>query len=140
MPSGSGDDSWQKIWKLQVPPKVKIFWWRVLNEFLPAKEILHRRHIEPTAFCELCGADRESIKHMLTECTAAKMFWREVKTITGVKLLSLHPVSWASDLLMYDLCNDKERAIVIIDMYSLWMQRNQRRHGDVHRPVSAAVR
>jgi len=92
------------------------------------------------AFCELCGADRESIKHILTECTAAKMFWREVKIITGVKLPSLHPVSWGSDLLMDELCNDKEWAIFIIGMYSLWMQWNQRRHGDVHKPVSVAVR
>jgi hypothetical protein len=67
------------------------------------------------------------------------MFWREVKIITGVKLSSLHSVSWASDLLMDELCNDKERTIFIIVLYSLWMQRNQRRHGDVHKPVSAAV-
>ena len=91
------------------------------------------------AFCELCGADRESSKHILTECTAAKMFWREVKIITGVKLPSLHPVSWASDLLMDELCNDKERAIFIIGMYSLWMQRNQRRQGDVHKPVGGRL-
>ena len=55
------------------------------------------------AFCELCGADRESSKHILTECTAAKMFWREVKIVTGVKLSSLHLVSRASDLLMDEL-------------------------------------
>ena len=47
------------------------------------------------------------------------MFWREVKIITGVKLPSLHPFSWASDLLMDDMCTDKDRAILIIGMYSL---------------------
>jgi hypothetical protein len=57
-PSSSGDESWKKVWKLSVPPKVQHFWCRVLHEFLQAKEILHRRHVEPTLFCELCGADR----------------------------------------------------------------------------------
>lgn len=71
-PGGSGYETWSKIWKLIVPPKVKIFWWRVLHEFLPAKEILNKRHIEPTAFCECCGAVSESISHVLMDCMVAK--------------------------------------------------------------------
>lgn len=76
-----------------MPPKVKVVWWRVLHEFLPAKEILHRRHIDPTAFCEVCGADTESIKHILTDCTIAKAFWRAMQAFTGAKLSRLHPVT-----------------------------------------------
>jgi len=64
-PGGSGDASWNKIWGLQVPPKVKVFWCRVLHEFLRAKEILNWRHIEPTAFCDHCGAEAESTMHIL---------------------------------------------------------------------------
>ena len=41
---------------------------------------------------------------------------------------------------MDDLCNDRERGILIIGTYALWMQRNQRQHGDNHKPISAAVR
>ena len=47
-PSSSGDGVWRRIWKLKVPPKVRVFWWRVMHEFLPARHILWRRHIEPT--------------------------------------------------------------------------------------------
>jgi len=53
-PGVSNDESWNRLWKLNVPPKVKVFWWRVLHEFLPAKDILHHRHIEPTSFCDVC--------------------------------------------------------------------------------------
>lgn len=49
-PSSSNDVLWRKVWKLDVPPKVRVFWWRVLHEFLPTKKILHRRHVEPLAF------------------------------------------------------------------------------------------
>lgn len=79
-------------------------------------------------------------KHRGLDQLDVKMFWREVKLITGMKLPSLHPISWASDLLMDGLCNDRERGIFIIGMYALWMQRNQRQHGDTHKPVSATVR
>jgi hypothetical protein len=140
VPGGSGDESWSLIWKLVVPPKVKVFWWRVIHEFLPAKQILHRRHIEPTAFCEVCGADAESIKHILMECSVAKVFWREVKNLTGAKLPTLHPSTWATDLLSAGVCTDKERCIFIIGMYSLWMQRNKTRHGDPQTPVNVSVR
>ena len=70
----SGDDSWRRIWKLDVPPKVRVFWWRVINEFLPAKQVLHRRHIEPVATCDTCGSQEESIGHVLMDCTIAKIF------------------------------------------------------------------
>lgn len=67
----------EKMWKLQVPPKLRNFWWRGLHEFLLVRKILHRKHIEPTTFYELCGADRESIKHVFTECMVARLFWSE---------------------------------------------------------------
>jgi hypothetical protein len=53
--STSNNETWKRIWKLDVPPKVKVFWWRVINEFLPTKKVLHGRHIEPIAICDTCG-------------------------------------------------------------------------------------
>lgn len=36
--SVSGNEVWEKIWKVQIPPKVRVFWWRVIHEFLPARQ------------------------------------------------------------------------------------------------------
>lgn len=70
-----------------MPPKVKVFWWRVLREFIPTKDnVLQRRHIEPLGFRDICGADRESIKHTLLECTIARIFWQEMRILSGAKL------------------------------------------------------
>jgi hypothetical protein len=63
----SRNDDRKRIWKLDVPPKVKVFWWRVIHEFLPTKYVLHKRHIEPEAHCETCGVPEESIRHVLLE-------------------------------------------------------------------------
>ena len=71
-----------------------------MHEFLPAKQILHRRHIERIAACEVCGAERETIRHVLLECTVAKVFWEHTKKLAGVKLPHLHQDTWARDLLL----------------------------------------
>jgi hypothetical protein len=52
-PSSSSDAMWKGVWKLNVPPKVRVFWWRAFHEFLPSRYNLWRRHIEPVAFCEI---------------------------------------------------------------------------------------
>lgn len=90
-PSSSIDEVWKCIWKLNVPPKVKVFWWRVIHEFLPARYILWKRHIEPVAVCEVCGASEESIDHVLIQCTVAKEFWQQVRVGIGVKLPRMNP-------------------------------------------------
>lgn len=128
-PSSSTDGIWKQIWKMEVPPKVRVFWWRVIREFLPARQVLHRRHIEPTANCEFCGAPEETIKHVLLECTVAKEFWFQAKQLIGVKIPSLHPVTWARDLLT-DICPRRDRAVILCGMWALWMMRNKRRHGE----------
>jgi hypothetical protein len=137
--SGSGNPCWQKIWKLKVPPKIRVFWWRVLHEFLPARQVLHRKHLEPVANCEDCGEESESIRHILMECTVARAFWEQTKTITGVKLPPLHHETWAQDLLEGRAGSEQNQTTIIIGIYALWMQRNRRRHGEPGLPVRAAV-
>ena len=60
-PRVSEERQWKLVWKLDVPPKIKVFWWRVLHDYLPVRKELHRRHIEPTAHCETCGANENQL-------------------------------------------------------------------------------
>ena len=58
----SGDEFWKKTWRLNVPPEVKVFCWRVLHEFLPAKSVLIQLH--SVRYVELTA--RESIRHVFS--------------------------------------------------------------------------
>lgn len=60
--SSSVEKTWKRIWDLCVPPKVRVFWGRVVNGYLPTKGVLHRRHIEPIPDCDICGADNGFIR------------------------------------------------------------------------------
>ena len=137
-PSSLDEGLWRKVWKLAVLPKVWVFWWRVLNDFLPTRQELCRRHVEPISYCEVCGNPEESIKHVLLDCTVAKHFWTQTKMVTGVKVPILNAATWAVDLLS-DMCPRRDQAIILCGMWALWMMRNKRRHGELSMSIHQAV-
>jgi hypothetical protein len=50
------DDSfrWDKIWRLAVPNKVKIFLWRLAHNNLAVKRNLARRGVDSETICPMC--------------------------------------------------------------------------------------
>ena len=43
--STTDEQMWKSLWKLNVVPKVRVFWWRVLRGILPVENTLKHRHI-----------------------------------------------------------------------------------------------
>lgn len=76
--SGSSADidnpTWKKLWKLKIPPKVRVFLWRVVNEFIPSRYKLYHRHVEKMGICMTCGNRAETMCHGLVECKPAILF------------------------------------------------------------------
>lgn len=46
---------WKKIWKLNIPHKVKIFVWKVSHDIIAIKSNLHVHHVPCESRCALCG-------------------------------------------------------------------------------------
>lgn len=123
------DLRWKKLWRQRVPPKVRVFWWKVINDYMPCRANLYRRHIDQIANCEVCGTPTETTFHALVECVRAKTFWRRLKEIGGIKLPGLCPRTWATDLLDDRVCKEDDRTVIMCGMWSLWSARNDRNHG-----------
>ena len=66
---------WRKLWKLNVPPKVRMFLWRACANVLPTKENLNRRRIQVDPRCEICCQQPKSVGHLLWECSLAQNLW-----------------------------------------------------------------
>ena len=137
--NNSDDPRWKKLWKCKVPPKVRVFWWRIMHDYIPSRANLHRRHIDQLSTCDTCGACEETTFHALTECTYARQFWLRLRELTGIKLPNLTPDSWAVELLADGTCGEKERAIILCGMWSIWRSRNDRRHGKIPIDMGAAI-
>ena len=57
--------TWRKIWRLNVPPKVRTFLWRACSNCLPTKENLLKRRVKGEAKCEICCQKPETASHVL---------------------------------------------------------------------------
>ena len=49
--------------------------------------------------------------------------------MAGVKLPDLHLLTWAHDIACGRVATGEKQIMILVGMYSLWSQRNQRRHG-----------
>jgi hypothetical protein len=65
-------DGWRKLWKHEIPPKLRIFAWRIARQSLPTSEVAHHRHIADEATCLICGFAEDSWRHSLMECGMAR--------------------------------------------------------------------
>ena len=88
------DPFWQELCKCKVPPKVRVFWWRVAHDYMPCRANLHRKHIDPLPTCKVCGMEDETTYHALTQCKFAVKFWDKLRTLIGIKVPKLCPSTW----------------------------------------------
>ena len=71
---GAIKNFWGKIWRLQIPNKVKHFAWRASKNILPCLSNL-RRGILVDDKCELCGVEGELSGHLFWSCKSAAEVW-----------------------------------------------------------------
>jgi hypothetical protein len=67
-----GDRSlWNCVWKAEVPPKVRVFGWRLATDTLATKNNKFKRNLEVCSRCSICGAADEDAYHAAVKCTKA---------------------------------------------------------------------
>ena len=71
----NGDFDWYKIWKLQIPNKVKMFIWRLAHNSLPVRRNVSRRGVELDTKCPVCQRLDEDCGHLFFKCKYVKRCW-----------------------------------------------------------------
>lgn len=56
---------WKHLWSMNIPPKVRIFWWKSLHNIIPSNENLLAHHVPVSSSCQLCSAAKYSTCHVL---------------------------------------------------------------------------
>jgi hypothetical protein len=68
--------SWNWLWHIPAPEKIKFFLWTALQNALPTKSMLSHRGMLQDIFCPRCNADEETTLHCLRDCEFVKCFWK----------------------------------------------------------------
>jgi ribonuclease HI len=119
---------WTALWKLNVLPKVRVFWWRVLRGILPTESTLKHRHIAQIGRCKICLSADEDLIHALITCDHARRFWDEAQFWLGYTLPNLHPRTWSRDILCDVRFAELDRGKIITIMWAIWNSRNSWTH------------
>ncbi|KAK2652351.1 hypothetical protein Ddye_012207 [Dipteronia dyeriana] len=63
---------WRKLWKLEIPSKIKVFIWKTCYDWVPTKLNLRSRGINCDDKCPVCYKHKESTLHAFWECPKLK--------------------------------------------------------------------
>ncbi|GLT45911.1 hypothetical protein SLA2020_197070 [Shorea laevis] len=66
---------WKHLWKLKLPPKIKIFLWRAILNRLPTLDNLFTKGVVNNTLCHNCQLLDESIMHALLYCPHVEPIW-----------------------------------------------------------------
>ncbi|CAL1378184.1 unnamed protein product [Linum trigynum] len=67
--------SWIRVWEADIPPKLRVFLWQILNRILPTTEALIGKQAPVNPRCPVCWASSETMEHLFLECPVARALW-----------------------------------------------------------------
>jgi len=122
----------KELWKVAAPPKVKHFFWLALHKRCWTAARRHRRGLQQSPTCILCGVDAEEIDHILIGCSFSRSVWQSVLGRLHLSHVPLQPGTcfWSWWLAAWKLVPKEQRkgfdSVVFVVGWILWNERNAR--------------
>lgn len=63
---------WKKLWSIPTLPKVRIFMWKALRNWIACRANLVKRKCSSNLLCPMCESAEETIEHLLFHCPWSK--------------------------------------------------------------------
>ncbi|KAK8984388.1 hypothetical protein V6N11_029703 [Hibiscus sabdariffa] len=79
------------MWATNVPAKVKITMWRIVNNFLPTFHNLQLRRLPVNNVCPFCQSHGETVEHLFMDCAFVKLLmWKLVLPSVSIQDAGIH--------------------------------------------------
>lgn len=122
---------WKQVWKLQIPERVRVFFWMTLHQRLPTKKVTARWSNEE-GWCEICCQNIEDQLHALRDCPASHELWKHlVPRCSWHEFFAAEEKNWLiTNLLNYDSITDENDwpEIFALGCWTAWLWRNKQLH------------
>jgi hypothetical protein len=115
-----------KLWKLKIPLRIKVFGWYLRKTVVLTKDNLAKRNWHGSIKCVFCHQD-EKIKHLLFQCRFARSIWSVIQVAS-----TLFPPCSITNIFgnsLNRINNRFKKHIRVGDIafiWSLWLCRNNR--------------
>lgn len=116
-------EGWKKLWKLNIPHKVKIFLWRFCRNTMPIRWRLRSRGIIVPITCPMCNNDVEHMLHLFFDCNFAADCWAHANIMQDMTEVEAAP-SWLLDKLATASVEELEKISMVL--WGIWNWRNRK--------------
>lgn len=117
--ANSDDHHWPSLWKLKIPGKVKILWWRIIKEIIPVRDVLRRRGVDLDTAFPLCANHPETIKHLFLDCSKTQEVW----SLCNLDIVRTNPDNFILKCIPSNLDNATLLKIASV-LWVVWRARN----------------
>ncbi|XP_058201480.1 uncharacterized protein LOC131316197 [Rhododendron vialii] len=119
---------WNRLWNIPTNPKVRMFMWKVVCNWIACRENLFKRKCATSPICSICDHESESIEHLLFHCPWSRAVWfGSGKSYWVLRNERVTADKWMEDLLCGDLAKEttKEDIGCIFQLcWAIWKSRN----------------
>ena len=122
--SGLGQALWKRVWRLNVPPRIRLFGWRLGIGVLPTRGNIASRILGYDMRCELCGHLEDHDVHALFECPMAVEIWKESSFAQSLWSVGLHSAK-AYLLHAVDTLDPDRLGDYVAVMWAIWNERHR---------------
>ncbi|KAA3479383.1 reverse transcriptase [Gossypium australe] len=117
---------YKKLWRIDLPSKIKLLIWRISWNFLPTKVNLALRGVIRNTFCPRCGEREEDMNHIFRECPVTKSVWRDLSDPSYAMFPNAEFLEWLTKILV--LLPSKNCRVYCGTLWAIWGDRNSRIH------------
>ncbi|CAL1382969.1 unnamed protein product [Linum trigynum] len=94
---------WKRIWKLQVPERVRVFVWMAAHGKITTNSVRKHRHLAQDDSCPDCPGAPETVLHCLRDCHRVKVVWnRTVEQQNQAEFYNMSHEAWFKENLKDD--------------------------------------
>jgi hypothetical protein len=122
---------WDIIWKANVPPKIRVFGWKLATNSLGVQATRCNRNMDVIPTCSICGREEETSHHAMINCTKAKSLrqrLRESWTLPEEEKLMHTGKDWV--LILLNQLDKATRDKMLFIWWRAWHMRNNIIFGD----------
>ncbi|KAA3487748.1 reverse transcriptase [Gossypium australe] len=119
---------YKKLWRIDLPLKVKLLIWKISWNYLPTKVNLACRRVTSNTLCPRCGQSAEDMNHLFRECPVSKAVWRNMLDPDFVMFPEAEFIDWLTKVLV--LLSLEKCKLYCGLLWVIWGDRNSQMYNE----------